>query len=450
MPLKLILFLVSFVAACGLTLYMPLVGVVGYMMHYQIYPERQWWGEEAAHLGIRYSFTLALLTAIAAAIHFRRLRHGRAVMKTQEWLLVAFVALVWLSTLWGVAGAQDASPTGQDPPEVKLTKVLIFVLMLTHIVTTRQALNAVMWAFVVGALWLGHDAYTAGPVFFRGGRLDAIGGPDFSDSNAFGCYLATCLPIIGAQFLRSRWIGRVICIVAGVLAVNAIVLTRSRGAMLALAGGMLIALLAAPKGKRWIILAGIIVFAIGAYSLTDPGFWQRAETIAPTEGQWEGSAQGRMDIWRAALDMILDHPLGVGTRGFLEFIGQYDPARAHRDAHNTFILCLSELGFQGMAVFLLLLIVAVATLRSIYRRSRSLPKAQADDFAILHWAFAISLGILVVGGLTVSLLYVEAVYWFLALPVCLERCLENLQYAQDKAPERARGVPSALAETQKA
>ena len=449
MPLKAILFLVSFVAACGLTLYMPLVGVVGYMMHYQVYPERQWWGQELANLSIRYSFTLALLTAVALAIHFRQLRYGRAVMKTQEWLLVAFVALVWLSTLWSMA-VQDASLTGQDPPEVKMTKVLIFVLMLTHIVTTLEALNALMWAFVVGALWLGYDAYTAGQAFFNQGRLDAIGGPDFSDANAFACYLAACLPIIGVQFLRSRWIGRVICTVAGVLAVNAMVLTRSRGAMVALAGGMLIALLAAPKGKRWIILAAVIVLAIGGYSLTDPGFWERAKTIAPTEGQWESSAQGRVDIWRAALDMFCDHPLGVGARGFLEVIGLYDPARANRDAHNTFILCACELGFQGTGVFLMLLIVAVATLRSIYRKSRSLPKAQADDFALLHWAFAISLGILVVGGLTVTLLYVEGVYWFLALPVCLERCLENREYAQDKVPKRDREVPSALAQARKA
>jgi O-antigen ligase len=195
--------------------------------------------------------------------------------------------------------------------------------------------------------------------------------------------------------------------------------------MVALAGGMLIALLAAPKGKRWIILAAVIVLAIGGYSLTDPGFWERAKTIAPTEGQWESSAQGRVDIWRAALDMFCDHPLGVGARGFLEVIGLYDPARVGRDAHNTLVLCACELGFQGVATFLLLIVGAMATLRNIYRKSQSLPKAQADDFVLLHWALAISLGIFVLGGLTVTLLYVEALYWFMALPVCLERALEN-------------------------
>lgn len=58
MPVKTILFLVAFAAVCGGAIYTPLIAVVGYVLHYQIGPEGQWWAEPVAGWGIRYSFVL--------------------------------------------------------------------------------------------------------------------------------------------------------------------------------------------------------------------------------------------------------------------------------------------------------------------------------------------------------------------------------------------------------
>ena len=58
MPVKTILFLVAFAAVCGGAIYTPLIAVVGYVLHYQIAPEGQWWAAPIASWGIRYSFVL--------------------------------------------------------------------------------------------------------------------------------------------------------------------------------------------------------------------------------------------------------------------------------------------------------------------------------------------------------------------------------------------------------
>jgi len=64
MPVKTDLFVLGLAAACGGSLYAPMVGIVGYAMHYQIGPEGQWWSAPVQHWGIRYSFVLG-----AAACH---------------------------------------------------------------------------------------------------------------------------------------------------------------------------------------------------------------------------------------------------------------------------------------------------------------------------------------------------------------------------------------------
>ena len=105
--------------------------------------------------------------------------------------------------------------------------------MLTHVVTDLKSLNRVFWVMIVATLLLSLQAYGKPRWAFIGGRLEGVGGVDFTDANALGAFLAAMLPIIGVQFLRSAWRGKLLCLATGVFATNAIVLTRSRGAFLA-------------------------------------------------------------------------------------------------------------------------------------------------------------------------------------------------------------------------
>src|SRR4030042_1532459 len=101
MALKTILFLAAFIACSAGALFIPLLGILGYVGHYNLGPERQWWGAPLNHLGLRYSYTLALMAVIGAAIHWRSLRYGKSLLVGQEWLVLAFLGIVWLSVLIG-------------------------------------------------------------------------------------------------------------------------------------------------------------------------------------------------------------------------------------------------------------------------------------------------------------------------------------------------------------
>jgi hypothetical protein len=429
MAVKAIVFLFIYAGTCALALYTPLAGILGYIGHYHFYPETQWWGTSLARLGIRYSFVLAALTAVGAFFNRRKLSYGNTFLTRQEWFLIIFVGLAWISMLLtfpvevGILGTQDHVV-------LKLIKVLIFILMLTHVVTTVKDINWLLWTIVIGTLFLGYEAFSASSGHFRsGGRLDGIGGPDFLDSNMFAAHLVACLPLVGAQFFISGRKGKITCAIAGALALNAIVLTRSRGAFLGLMSGILLATLAAPKGYRKFILAGILALAVGGYSMTDPGYIRRIATINNPKEARDFSAESRLMIWHGGLEMLADHPFGVGSGNFVSAIRRYVPyySDTGADAHSTFVRCACELGVQGIAVYLTLFINAAYVLRSVLRRAARLPDSHGRRIVLTSYGILVSLTTFFFSGLTMTLLYIEGPYWLLAMPVCLERATAQLE-----------------------
>jgi O-antigen ligase len=424
-PIKTILFLGAFLLLAAGALFEPLLGVIGYMFNYIIGATSQWWAEPIRYWGIRYSFILALATAIGMLLNSRKLRYGRTFLLGQEKLLLVFLAVMWFSTLLGEPTVGTAY-VGHDHPSLKMTKVILFTLMLTHLVTTARTVNLVFWVLTVGGLVLGLQAYGAPASSFEEGRLESIGSPDFAEANFCAAYLAATLPIIGVQFLRTGWLGKAVCLVSGVFVANGIVLMRSRGAVVGLAAGVLAALVMAPKRFRLAILAGIIVAAAGGYYLTNPKFLERAGTISATEEERDASAASRLDIWSASLAMWEGNPLGIGAGNFYQTIGRYLPQLEGRDTHNTYLKCLCELGIQGIIIFAVVIVNAVLVLRRVTKQAQKLSrKGEHNALLLQSYGLIVAIVVLLAAALTITFLYIEALWWLLAMPVCLERALEN-------------------------
>jgi O-antigen ligase len=444
MPFKTLLFLGVFGMCCLGTLFVsPLWGVLGYVGHYCMPPEGQWWAAGIKSWGIRYSFVLALLTGVGILFHYRRLRYGKRLFHRHEVLAVLFLGIVWLSVLIGEPTHGRYATI--DHPSVKLTKVIIFALMMTHVVTTRRRLEALIWVLVIGALVLGWQAYKTPPRDFVSGRLESVGGPDFRESNVLAAYLAGILPLIGVQFLRSGWLGKGLCLLSGVMATNAIVLTRSRSAVVGLALGAVAAIVMAPKRIRGIVIVSVIAASIGMYALTDPQFIVRAGTITRGEEDRDASSESRLEIWKGSFKMFADNPFGVGAGNFHQSIGRYAPGFSGSDAHNTFVRCFGELGVPGFILFMMLITNPVVSLWRIIRKRPDLPEAQGMQVTYIGYGLLICLVVILGCGLTVTMFYVEALWWLLAMPTCIVRLVENLE-----ADVRAAAGPAKAADPSRA
>lgn len=423
MPLKTILFVGLFVVACLGTFFGPIWPLLGYVAHYCIGPERQWWHGPVAGLGIRYSFTLGLLTAVAMFFHASNLRFGRSPFCTHELLLVLFLGAVWLSVLIGPP--TEGRYFNVDHVSMKLTKVALFTLMLTHVVTDFKNLDRLMWVLVIGAMILGMQAWDTPYRAFVQGRLENVGGPDFTNSNYFGGFMATMLWPIGVQFLRAGWWGKSLCFLSGGFTANAVILTRSRGAVVGLVAGGLMALMMAPKRFRIYIAVGLIVGGAGFYALTDDRFIERSATITRPEGDRDTSAQARIEYLKIGLRMWSRRPWGIGAGNFHQFIGGYDHTRVGRDAHSSYVRCLTELGTQGFVLFMALLGSALLMLYRMRHDLRGLSEERQRDVMLLSVGLMCSLAVVMGVGLTHTLLYTEFTWWFLMLPVCLWRAVDN-------------------------
>jgi len=441
MPLKSLLFLGAFAACVVGALFNPLIGILGYVLHYSVGPERQWWAGAVSYMGIRYIYTIALATAIGIALNFRKLQYGSRLFAPHEKWILLFVGVVWLSVL--ISPPTVGRYTTLDHPSVKFTKVIVFVLMMTHIITTPKRLDALLWVLIIGVLVLGWQAYDTPYRQFVSGRLERVGGPDFAESNVLAAYLACMLPIAGVQFFRSGLPGKLLSLAAGVFATNAIILTRSRTAVLGLGAAGIAAMILAPRKHRAKIGIALAIAVLGTLYLSDPRFLERAGTISEPQEARDASAQSRLDIWEASIAMFKANPLGVGVGNFHQNIGNYNPAYKGRDSHNTFVRCYSELGIQGIAIFLAVIASAFFVLRRTVREAQDLPHEQREQATYICYGLALSLAAILSCGLTITLLYVEALWWILGLPVCLERVVANLKTDMATSPLQDRiAVPA--------
>jgi len=166
--------------------------------------------------------------------------------------------------------------------------------------------------------------------------------------------------------------------VAALLAVLAMFLSASRGALLGLLG--MIFAWAALKLRGWRLVAApiaVIALLVAGYFVVPP-FKDRLDiaakeivSLARGEGpvQTAGghfllqSVSGHVEIWRAALMIIRDHPIvGVGAGGYNGAARRYvEEGRAHPEAvrhghsHSAYLEAMVSKGAFGLAALLVML-----------------------------------------------------------------------------------------------
>jgi O-antigen ligase len=425
MSIRFLLFIGSFIICTAGALYEPLLGVIGYMGDYCIGPERQWWLGPLRGVDLRYAYMLALATAIGMALNWRKLQFGKFLTR-YEILLLFFLLFIWFSD-FATAGTIGRYATTDRPP-MKMLKVFIFVFMLSHLATDVKKIKTIFWTLVICSLLLGMQAYEVPRHAFQEGRLNTVGGADFSDSNRFGGFMASMLFIIAVQFLRSGWKGKVLAFLAGGFTANAVVLTRSRGALLAIGAGMFTAFLLAPRKYKMKIGLGIVLAAMGVLYLSDPQALHRASTITTNESEMDSSSETRIEIWVGGAKMLFAHPIfGVGPGNFYQNIGNYAPNHPWRDAHNTLVRCAGELGMIGLLLLCSILLTAAWILLKCIREASTLQTDTHEDLLWLSYGGLTCMAAMLTYGMTGTLIYTEYLWWVLAIPACMQRVFDNVR-----------------------
>lgn len=437
-PVRTITFFGLFVVMCILSLVNPLVGVVNYMMIYQVNPTTSWWGVPLNELGIRFSMLAALSLGIGMILNWERLPKVRPLLCTWQILLITLVGVAVLSRWIGLEVTNW--PTGIVLE--KFIKLSIFVLCVTHLVSNRKNFHVLLWTIVCGSLLLGYDAYSAPRWEFIRGRLQSVGGPDFRASSGLAAHTAAMLPLIGVAALSvKKWRWKLLAGLSGALTFNALVLCRTRSAFIGLIATGVVAVLLAPRAMRLKVYAALIIAMIASYSLTDGYFWDRMNTLQDDEYMEQDIAVSlRKEVWAAAFAMIADKPQGVGCGNFRRVIERWDMKVRYRASHNTFIVCCAELGIHGAMIFLLLI---MTTFVQLYE-CRGLAKYSSDPPGdrLIVYGMTLSIIAYMVTGLFTERFYVESFWWVLAMPTCFSRALNREVAERVLEPELQKYAPN--------
>jgi O-antigen ligase len=274
---------------------------------------------------------------------------------TIAWALAAILAVAGLSVVRG-----GAFPTGYtyDVPYAIQGLFRCTVTFATYFIALAMARGErdrklLTWAIVIGLLAESITTIAYGRNG-RGGR--AIG--TLGQSNELGAFLAMYSVLAASLLVGVRnAFGRLVLLGSVVAGCFGIVLSLSRGSMIALVAGLLFV---SVKSSKWLGL--LLIAVLVASPLWAPDYLKRRITQPEeemTQGQLDNASQQRVDTWRAIGQLVSDHPVdGVGFCG-LEFVlpatGEELGLEVQDTSHNTFLRFLGEMGIFGLGLFCFLL-----------------------------------------------------------------------------------------------
>lgn len=393
----------------GASIVNPFWGTLTYLLEYYLRPALHWWGKGLPDL--RWNFTVAAVLTATYLLRRSSLKDIGPARKLPGLCLAALAVYMLLMTPLAANPARSEIKTGS------YLKMILYHGLIVATVRSPAAFDMFAAANMAGAGWWGWEAYRNPKR--TAGRLANVGSGDTLGDNGAAAHLMTVIPFIVIYLLvHSDWRIKLLAMAVAPFVVNTIILCNSRGAILALIVSAFAALAIVKSGHRLrMVLAGVGC-ALAFLALADPQFLDRQQTTRRF-GE-DGSATGRLEAWRGAVDLVVDHPLGVGGDGFWELSPVYarelvERMGEKRDPHNTVVLVASEWGFPGIALYFAYYLSCASLLAEVRRKS--------SGGIWFYRSVAVQLAMIgiFVAGLFTDRLYSEAPYWMGALAVALHR-----------------------------
>jgi len=248
------------------------------------------------------------------------------------------------------------------------------------------------------------------------------GDPNYFTASAILCLQAALFFIFHRRKKWELWFA-----LAGLaVTIPAIIVTASRGGFIGLMA--MAAFLVFRSRRPWrngLVLAVPLAVALAILAAVPQSPVDRL--LHPTASD-ATSANIRLQLWHAGLDMVHQHPVtGIGLGNFKPSVAKFLPPNADIEniAHNTYMENLAEMGVPGLLLFLAVFGAAFVSLERTRRRAR---RVQADFIA--QTANSLQAGLF---GFAFAIFFLSAeflkLFWFCiflgaALPQVLAASLE--------------------------
>jgi O-antigen ligase len=319
------------------------------------------------------------------------------------------------------------------------------VILLIKITQSLRDIERELFALAVAAAGLAFATLLS----YGGGRAEING----FDPNDLAYGLVTVVPLIRALAATSKTRVRGLLLngLAGVTVV-AILLTGSRGALIALAVELL-AVAAFPLSfskqgdvKRFNLLR--FLFYVGVVVAVSAVVWnflpldikERMATLVDLGNDYNmsSSKDGRSEIWSRDIAAVWERPIGYGL-GTSEYVNGMTGGH-YRAPHNSFIQALVELGFLGFGLICWSYLGAIMRLGRVPRSDPKDRPASIDRRPALYArALRLSLVANLVAGFFLSHAY-DSLLW-IVIAICAALLRVTTASASTPAPFAADAAP---------
>lgn len=420
---------ITMVAGIGITLLLivivvyilkyPFLGLLFYLGVFLLRP-----GELFPVLDhFRIELLIGALVIIAIVIN-QKLLVGKVAIVKDKITISLFVLLV--VTLLSVFTSYEKTQTIEQT--IAFFKIFIFYYLIVSLVTSKKRFIVFCFTFCALITYIGFDALVS---YFRGEfvhtmNVDRLTGTTSSggDPNTLANTLAAAIPLLisTAAYFKNRFVKSILWIFS-LLIGYLIVITASRGGMLACLG-VIIGYIVFSKHKVLGVIVALVL-VISVWQVMPDQYQARYERFFEISKDVNRASSGRWEIWKAGIRMTISHPiLGVGAGAFswAYASGDFGPPQ-RMESHNILIQVLATTGIVGLGAWLLFIGMLIKTLAGIGRGVRGISSCR--------WCLTYKHGLMIVLiALFVSGMFGHSLYrytWYLVagLAVSLENILEK-------------------------
>ena len=256
-------------------------------------------------------------------------------------------------------------------------KAMLLGLMVPILITTRHRM--LMLILAIGGSFGFYAAKGGAFTLATGGQFNVMGpvGTFIADRNDLALALVMSIPFF--RFLNLHAPHKLLRLGALGLMLGAsvsVIGSQSRGGFLAIAiVGLWLILTSRHRAG---LLAAAIVMSTFTVSFMPDSWWDRMGTVQSYEE--DGSAMGRLHMWRYGIEIADDHPLGIGFRAYKmkDVAAAYLPESIKlRASHSIYFEVLGEHGYIGLFLFIFLYAAAFFS----FSHTRKLARQHGLDWA---------------------------------------------------------------------
>lgn len=375
-----------------------------------------WLGYMSPHRlawGFAYSLPFSMIVGLVTIVAFMASKEEKVMTWTRE-TVVLLVFIGWMLFTTFFAFYPDLAWMQWD----KVWKIQLMVFLTVLIITDRQKLHWLVWVIVLSFGFYG----VKGGIFtiLNGGayRVQGPTGTFIAGNNELALALVMTIPLIRYLHLQeTRRLFKMGLASAMVLTGVAAIGSQSRGGLVAMvAMGLFLWL----KSRNKIVTGLYMAIAVLIMASVMPQAWyDRMNTINTYEE--DQSTLGRFNAWHTAFNLAKDRITGGGFETFQgPTFRQYAPDPWNvRDVHSIYFEQMGEHGFIGLALFLLLGLLAWIRAQQIINRCKNDPERKwgADLAAMIQ----VSLIGYAAGGTFLGMSYFDLPYHLMVILVLVAK-----------------------------